>query len=62
MAQQAIKTKARGDPLMEIVITAFATLVAAGCFFAILSSDIKDANKGKEPSESSKADNKHQAS
>jgi hypothetical protein len=28
---------------MEIVVTVFAAVVAAGCFFAVLSNDIKEA-------------------
>jgi hypothetical protein len=36
---------------MEIVITAFATLVAAGCFLTIVLSDIKDAKRIKATAE-----------
>lgn len=36
---------------MEIVVTAFATLVAAGCFVAILRSDLADSAKGRQEPE-----------
>jgi hypothetical protein len=39
---------------MEIIVTAFATLVAAGCFVAILSSDLKES---KQENESTKSEN-----
>jgi hypothetical protein len=35
---------------MEIVVTVFATVVAAGCFFAILSNDRKEAKSNNESS------------
>ena len=37
---------------MEIVVTAFATLVAAGCFVAILQSDLADSAKARNEAES----------
>lgn len=33
---------------MEIVVTAFAALVAAGCFIAILTRDVTDSAKEQE--------------
>ena len=35
---------------MEIVVTVFATVVAAGCFFAILSNDLKEAGTKSDSS------------
>jgi hypothetical protein len=32
---------------MEIIVTAFAALVAAGCFIAILKSDLTDSEKSQ---------------
>jgi hypothetical protein len=39
---------------MEIVVTLFATVVAAGCFFAILSNDRNEAGANKGSSGESK--------
>jgi hypothetical protein len=36
---------------MEIVVTAFAAVVAAGCFVAILKSDLKELHADGETSE-----------
>lgn len=33
---------------MEIIVTAFATLVAAGCFVAILTTDIEENRKNQD--------------
>jgi len=40
---------------MEVIVTAFATIVAAGCFIAILSNDLKEvrAYASDEEAESS---------
>jgi hypothetical protein len=36
---------------MEIIVTAFATIVAAGCFIAILSSDLKEVRTDGDTSD-----------
>lgn len=36
---------------MEIVVTAFAAIVAAGCFLAIRSSDLKESGSQEDSSE-----------
>ena len=38
---------------MEIIVTAFATLVAAGCFIAIVQSDLADSTKPQENTDNS---------
>jgi hypothetical protein len=35
---------------MEIIVTAFATLVAAGCFLAVVASDIKESRNDVDSS------------
>jgi hypothetical protein len=36
---------------MEIIVTAFATIVAAGCFIAILSNDLKEVRADGDASD-----------